>query len=94
MSEKEYIEQLEKRIEKLEQFISHIRIDEGKDIIFENCPIGDMTVGGGCNLSFERCSVGGVISDDIDDAEDRIDELEDRLQNIISKVEDMEDTEE
>ena len=79
MTEMEYIEQLEERIEKLEKFISNIIIGEGQNISFNDCTVSDIYVSEGCNLSFNDCPIGTVIPKDIDDAEDRIDELEDRL---------------
>lgn len=90
MNEMEYIRQLEERIEKLEKFIDSITIGEGKDILLRNCPLANVYVSEGCNLSFDNCSIGSVLSDDLEDAEDRIDELEGRLQDIISQMDDVE----
>ena len=75
MSEKDYIEQLEKRIEKLEAFMKSIVIGEYKDVHFHNSPIGAVSVGEGCSLAFHQGSIGGIIQD-IDDAENLIDELD------------------
>ena len=66
-----------------------IVIGEYKDIYLHNSPIGDVSVGEGCNLSFHQCSIGGIIQD-IDDAENRIDELEGRLQVIIDQLDEIE----
>ena len=55
--------------------------------------MADIYVSEGCNLSFNDCSIGTVIPNDIDDAEDRIDELEDRLQNIVDQMDDIESSE-
>lgn len=90
MNEMEYIRQLEERIEKLEKFIDSITIGDEKDISLKNCPIGNVYVSEGCNLSFDSCSIGSILTDDIEDAEDRIDELEDRIQDILSQIDEAE----
>lgn len=41
-------------------------------------------------MSFNRCPIGNVIPNDIDDAENRLDELEDRLNDIIGQIDDIE----
>jgi len=85
----EYIENLEKRIEKLEDILEHLFVQEGKEINMAHCPIGDITLGANCNITLNSCPVGAVVSD-IDDAEDRLDELECRLDGLLCNLDNAE----
>ena len=85
----EYIESLEKRIERLENIIEHLVVQDGKEINMTHCPIGDITLGANCNITLNSCPVGAVVSD-IEDAEDRLDDLECRLDELLDNLDNVE----
>lgn len=85
----EYIQGLEKRIEKLENILEHLFVQQCKEISMKNCPIGDLKLGDNCNITLQTCSVGAMITD-IEDAEARLDELECRLDEVVANLEEAE----
>ena len=86
----EYIQSLEKRIEKLENILEHLCIQQCKEISMSNCLIGDFKLGNNCNITMEASSVGSIIPDDIEGAEGRIADLECSLEDVIVLLEDAE----
>ena len=85
----EYIQSLEKRIEKLEDLLEHMCIQQCKEISLSNCPIGDIKLGDNCNITLQTCSVGAMIPD-IDEAENRIDDLESKLDELLTDLDEAE----
>ena len=69
MDNSDQIKKLTERIEFLECKLSKISLNEAKEVILTNCPIGDIATGNGCNLDFQNCSIGAVMDADIDDAD-------------------------
>lgn len=89
IEENEYIQSLEKRIEKLENLLEHMCIRQCKEISLSNCPIGDIELGDNCNINLQTCSVGTMIPD-IDEAENRIEDLESRLDAVLTDLDEAE----
>lgn len=89
MEKDEYIQGLEKRIEKLENILEHLCVQQCKEISMTNCPIGDIKLGDNCNITLNACAVGAMIPD-IDDAENRLDEVENRLDEVMADLDDVE----
>lgn len=71
----EYIQSLEKRIEKLENLLKHLCIHQCKEISLTDCSLGEIKLADNCNITLNDCTVGGVIPD-VEDAERRVDDLE------------------
>ena len=90
MESSEQIKNLAERIEYLEQKLASISFDTAKEVIFTNCPIGDIAVGSGCKFDLQNCSVGAVVDADIDDADSRLDDLESRLDEINDRIDETE----
>ena len=86
----EQIQNLTERIQFLEQKLASISLNEAKEVTFNSCPIGDITVGADCKLDFHNSSFGAVIDADGDDAEDRVDDLECRLDEINARIDEAE----
>ena len=89
MTDKEYIESLEARIKRLEDILENINLPQANTVTFQTSPLASVTVGESCNLSFENCSIGGVMND-IEYAEERIEELEDRIEDALGRLDDIE----
>ena len=85
----EYIQSLENRIEKLENILEHLCLQQCKEMSMANCAIGDIILGDNCNITLNACSVGAMLPD-IDDAEDRLDEVESRLDDVMAHLDDVE----
>lgn len=85
----EYIQSLEKRIEKLENLLEHLCIHQCKEISLTDCSLGEIKLVNNCNITLNDCAVGGVIPD-VEDAECRIDDLEGRLEDILADIDEAE----
>ena len=81
----EYILNLEQRVEKLEKLLEHLCIEQCKEISFNDCPIGDLTLGDNCKVTLQTCSVGAMFSD-VEDAENRVNDLESRIDDIMTDL--------
>ena len=86
MTDKEKIEELEQRVKRLEDMLDNICLTQAQNVTFENSSFADVKIGGSCQVDFERCSVGAVIGEDIEDAEDRLDELEARIEEAFDRL--------
>ena len=73
---------LEQRVLALEEKLDRIHFSEAKEVSMSGCSVGEIRVGGGCDLDFKGCSVGASFTGDMDDADERLDDLESRLDEI------------
>ncbi len=60
MDNMEYIKSLEDRIEKLEKFISDIKVEDSKNITITNCQIQGMALGKCKDVTVNDCTVEGL----------------------------------
>lgn len=84
----ESMNNLEKRIEKLEKLFEHLWIDQCKEITLTKCSLGDVKLGDNCNITLKNCPVGDVISD-IEDEESRVDDLECSVDDLECRIKDL-----
>ena len=90
MDDRDQIQELSKRVEMLEYMLSKISLNEAKQVILTNCPIGEIAVGNDCKIDFQNCSIGSVMDADIDEAEVRMDDLESRLEEVNDRMDETE----
>lgn len=90
MDNSEQIKNLVERMECLEQKLASISLNAAKEVIFTNCPIGDIAVGDGCKLDLQNCTIGAVVDENIDDADSCLDDLECRLDEINERIDEAE----
>ena len=55
MDNSDQIKELMERIEFLECKLSKISLNEAKEVILTNCPIGDIAAGNDCKLDLKNC---------------------------------------
>ena len=84
------IVELEERIKVLEEKLNKITFNEAKEVTITNCAIGEVNTGNNSSLNIQTSSIGSVINDDIDEAEERLDELESRLDEINGGIDEAE----
>lgn len=87
----EQVKQLEERVAKLENLLSHFNFSELKELNINASSIGNMQVGNGCELKISSSSIGGIFSEDVDDAEERLEDLESRIEELNGEIEELND---